>query len=217
MVRFLSLENLKSWKRVCCLIAVIGGLQYMIVTIIAMLFYPDGYSFTGNNFSHLGMSVTVSGKPNPISSVLFLIACVIAGAVIIPFWIVITTLFSDTKTTRYISLIGSIFGVISGPCLMGVGIFPGDRQYDAHLFVTRAFFLFFALAIVVYSLAILLERDYQNFYAFLGIGFFLVIVLHVLRFFISIGPLMQKIIVYCFIIWAAIQIIKVWKVSGPVP
>ncbi len=217
MVRFLSLENLKSWKRVCCLITVLGELQFIVVTFIAMLFYPDGYSFTVNYFSHLGTTVTVRGKPNTVSRVLFLIAFMITGVVLIPFWIVITTLFSDKKTTRYISLLGSTLGVISSPFLMGIAIFPGDTQYDLHSLSTRAFFLLFAFAIAIYSVAILLNRDYQNFYAYIGIAFFIVIVLFIFRFFTSIGAIMQKIIVYCFIIWAAIQTVKVWKVSGPEP
>jgi len=195
--------------------AVLGGFQFIVVTFIAMLFYPDGYSFTENYFSHLGTTVTLRGKPNNVSSFLFLIACVITGAILIPFWIVITTLFSDKKITKYMSLLGSTMGVVSSPFLMGIAIFPGDTQYELHLLSTRAFFLLFAFAIVVYSVAILLNRNYQNFYAYIGIFFFIIIVLFIFRFFASIGAIMQKIIVYSFISWSAIQIVKVWKGSSP--
>jgi hypothetical protein len=50
MKKILKLEDLKSWKRVACLISVIGGLQFIIITIIAMIFYSGGYVFFDYTF-----------------------------------------------------------------------------------------------------------------------------------------------------------------------
>ena len=36
----LNIEDLKSWKRLACLIAVIGTLQMIALTLIAMILYP---------------------------------------------------------------------------------------------------------------------------------------------------------------------------------
>ena len=205
-------EYLKSWKHLSCIIALIGGIQFIVVTIVAMFFYPDGYSFTEDYFSFLGTTVNVrTYSQNTISRILFVIACVVAGASLIPFWIVITTLFKDKEITRYLSYFGSLLGIIASPLIMGVGIFPGDKMYDIHNFAARYFFLLFAIAILIYSIAILFNENYQNFYAFIGFGFSVLIVLYIMRVFIQIGPLMQKIIVYGFIIWATLQVLKIWK------
>ena len=177
-----------------------------------MFFYPDGYSFTEDYFSFLGTTINVrTYSKNTISRILFVIACVVAGASLIPFWIVITTLFKDTELTRSLSYVGSMFGILSSPLLMAVGIFPGDKMYDIHAFVAKYFFLLFAISILIYSVAILFNENYQNSYAIIGFGFSALIVMYILRVFIQIGPLMQKIIAYGFILWAGLQVIKIWK------
>lgn len=212
MMLNVKLVKLKSWKHLSCIAALIGGIQFIVVTFIAMFFYPDGYSFTEDYFSFLGTTINVrTYSPNRISRILFVIACVVAGASLIPFWIVITTLFKNSDIARYLSYFGSILGIISSPLLMGAGIFPGDKMYETHSFSAKYFFLLFAAAILIYSIAILLNENYQNIYAFIGFGFSVLIVLYILRFFIQIGPLMQKIIAYGFISWAGLQVIKIWK------
>ncbi|TFG06237.1 MAG: DUF998 domain-containing protein [Promethearchaeota archaeon] len=210
----LKFEDLKSWKRLSCLIAVFGGVFFIITTIIAMIFYPGGYDFINHYFSNLGATKTLGTRqPNPISSFLFLLSCVIAGLSLIPFWIALTTLFSGKLITKIISYIGSIFGIIACPLLMGVGIFPTDTARVEHVFSARFFFLAFAAAILIYSIAILMNDDYQNIYSFIGIIFSVFIVLFIFRVLDLINPLAQKIIVYGFVAWALIQIMKIWKID----
>lgn len=208
----LKIEDLKAWKRLSCIISLFGGLQFIIVTFLAMFFYPDGYSFTEDYFSYLGTTVNLrTGAPNDVSRLMFVIACVVAGACLIPFWIVIATLFNESKIMKTLSLFGSLLGIISCPFLMGVGIYAGDTEYSLHVLSTRTFFLLFAAAILIYSIAILFNAEYQTIYSIIGIAFSIIIVLFVLRFFIQINVIMQKIIVYGFCLWALLQITKIWK------
>ncbi|MBA7705710.1 hypothetical protein ES703_114546 [subsurface metagenome] len=211
----LNIEDLKSWKRLACLIAVIGTLQMIILTLIAMILYPDGYSFAEHYFSHLGLTRTPDGKPNSISQILFVIALVGAAISLIPFWVVMTTIFTDFEGVKYLSYFGSILGLISSPFLIGVAIFPGDTHGALHSISARNFFLLFAIAILVYSIAIFFNKDYQNIYAIAGIIFSVIIVLFIFRFFSAINPIMQKTIIYCFCLWGAFQITKIWKEVGP--
>ena len=208
----INLEDLKSWKHLSCFISLFGGLQFIFVTFIAMYFYPDGYSFTEDYFSHLGTTVNIkTGSPNDISRFLFVLACIITGICLIPFWIVISTLFTASKLMKSLSSFGTLLGIISCPFLMGIGIFAGDTQHSLHVLSTRMFFLLFAAAILIYSIAILFNAEYQNIYSLIGIAFSILIVLFVLRFFIQINVIMQKIIVYGFCLWALLQITKIWK------
>jgi len=210
-----NFESLKSWKRLACLIAVIGTLQMIVLTLIAMILYPDGYSFAEHYFSHLGLTRTPDGKPNSISQILFIIALVGAAISLIPFWVVMTTIFSDLEGVKYLSYFGSILGLLSSPFLIGIAIFPGDTHGALHSISARNFFLLFAIAILVYSIAIFFNKDYQNIYAIVGIIFSVIIVLFIFRFFSVINPIMQKTIIYCFCLWGAFQITKIWKEVGP--
>ncbi|MFX1338978.1 MAG: DUF998 domain-containing protein, partial [Promethearchaeota archaeon] len=160
-IAILTLELLKSWKRLSCIITMIGGFQFILLTFIAMIFYPGGYSFTEDYFSNLGTTVNVNtGAPNGISRIMFLIACVTVGASLIPFWVVLTVLFTKSKLTFYISLFGSIIGVTSSIFLMGVGIFAEDTQYFLHSLSARMFFILIMIAILTYSCTILLNYEY---------------------------------------------------------
>ena len=180
-----------------------------------MLLYPDGYSFVDHYISHLGTTKTVNGSSNTIPRILFVITCVVAGISLIPFWIVITTLFLDAPLMKYISLLGSTLGLISSPFIMALAIFAADTHGPEHAITTRIFFLLFAAAILIYSIAILLNSEFQNSFSFIGIGFAIIIVLFIFGYFSIINVIMQKIIVYGFILWSVIQVIKVWKEVNP--
>ncbi len=208
----LGWNDLKSWKKLSCLIALIGMLLFSIITIITMIFIYDGYSFTEDYISYLGTTNNVrTGSNNEISKTLFIIACVIAGASLIPFWIVSTKLFVDNKIAKLISYFSSLLGLLSCPCLMGIGIFPGDTQYSLHAYSARGFFILFPAAIFFYSFAILFQKDYPNIYSLVGFAFFVFIAPFLLGLLIQFNPIAQKIIVYGFFVWVALQITNIWK------
>lgn len=212
MLGFIKKEDLKNWKRLSCLFGWFGAIQFIAVTLIAMLFFPGGYNFFTHYFSHLGLT-EVMGVPNPISRALFVIAGVLAGAALVPFWIVLTTLFSKPLIARIISLVGSICGLISSPFLMALVIYPADIYGHEHGISTMIFFLLFAAAIFIYSIAMLFKKDYPKIYALIGIIFSIIIVMFIYGFFAAISVAMQKIVVYCFCLWTTFQGIKVWKDS----
>ena len=210
MVNLITMDDLKDWKRLGCILAVIGAIQFILFTFIAIIFYPGGYSMMDNFLSHLGQT-EVNGESNSISYFFWTIATIIAGLALIPFWLVIQTLFTKTRGKR-LSIIGTGFGAVSSPFLMGVGIFSTSTHTDAHGIVTLIFFLLFAASIATYSGAILLNKEYPDMYAYVGVAFSILIVLFVGGIFSSIDVLMQKIIVFGFIIWVLFQVTKVWSV-----
>ncbi len=216
-IAFLTLELLKSWKRVSCIITMVGGFLFILLTFIAMFFYEGGYSFTEDYFSTLGTTVNAkTSSSNLISRILFLIACVVVGASLIPFWIVFTTLFTESKLTYYISLFGSSIGVASSLFLMSVGIFAEDTQYFLHTTLARLFFIFIMIAILTYSFVILLNSEYPNSYSYIGVLFSIssIAFLYIFRYSTQISVIMQKIIVYGFCLWTVLQISQVWKKYG---
>lgn len=224
-MNLINLEELKSPKKLGIFIVIVGGLQFIVVTIIAMFFYPGGYNFFFNYFSALGRTTTAAthtlpNAPNVISFVMFFTAIIIVAISIIPFFLIIRILFKDQKNTNVIAWVGSIAGLASSPFLMGVAIFPSDLfpgGTGLHSLSAQFFFIMFAVAIVIYSIAIFLNDEYQNGYAIFGVVLAIFAIFYAIKIFQILGlgfldAIMQKTVVYSFIVWAMIQSIKVWQV-----
>jgi hypothetical protein len=212
MVGFISMKDLKSWKRLSCLITAIGSIQWIIITLIATQFYPGGYDFINQYFSDLGSTVSINSSPNTISRFLFVLTFIIGAIALIPFWIAIATLFTKNIFINVLSRVGSVLGLASTPLLIALAIYPKDTQEFAHSIFASIALLLFAIAIIVYSVAILLNPDYHKIYAAIGIVISIVIVLYgFFGFFSEIDVIMQKIVVYSFFVWVFIQVTKIWK------
>lgn len=202
----------KMWKKVGLLIGAIGILQFIALTVFAMFLYPDGYSFMGDFFSTLGRTVTYGGAPNMPCRTLFVIACVGAGATIVPFWLILPDFFIKSKKTKQLSLVGSACGVAASPFLMLLALFTTDTQYDPHIVSSILFFLLFGIAVLIYSVAIFLNEDYPNAFGLYGIALTITIVLYATAFFNTpLNPPIQKVIVYAIIFWAFLQISYLWN------
>ena len=211
MSKLFNLEKLKNRKYLGCFLGIIGCLQFIIITIIAMLFYPGGYSFWDNFFSHLGFIKSANnGQPNTISFILFITTMTIAAIFFIPFWLSIRTIFTETKKLRYTSWIGTIIGLSSCPFVILIALTPGDIMRDQHILVTMLFFLLFASAIIVYSIAILFNKEYENLYAYVGFAMAILLLLYMSIFLFNAA--VQKITVYVLFSWIIIQGVKSWQI-----
>jgi len=218
------------WRQHAFTLVIIACAAFVVLTAVAMLFYPGGtvtdsttkgYSFFTNFFSDLGMTQSHSKQPSPVSSVLFFVAMVSAGGALVLFFIAFPRLFVETSSGKILSIIGSIFGVVSGICFVGVAFTPANLYLDAHVqFVLWAFRLF-PVAVVFYAIAIFRERDYPKRYAWVFVAFAILLVLYILL--LEGGPSVrspeglmiqatgQKIIGYASIISVLIQ---AWGARG---
>jgi len=191
----------RNWKRIGSWCGILAGVQFVIITFAIMIPYPEGYSFLENSFSSLGLSVT-RGVPTPWNWFFFATATTVAGALSIPFWLTIRTAFTNTTPQKALSWIGTIIGVIAGPCLAGVGIFAGDVFPYQHGWSTLLFFILFAIAIAFYSFAIILNKEYGYLYALVGFIACIILFLHI---YVIGGAAMQKLTVYSIILYSVFQ------------
>jgi len=188
----------------------VAGIQFVIITFTIMIPYPEGYSFLENSFSSLGLSVT-RGYPTPWNWFLFATATTLAGVLSIPFWLSIRTLFTETSVEKILSGLGTVLGIIAGPCLAGVGIFAGDLYGTEHGWSTILFFLLFSSAIIIYSIAILINKDYEWVYALIGIIVAIICYTYILAPGFG-NAAMQKLAVYSLILYSVFQGYKLLKV-----
>ncbi|NHI94894.1 MAG: DUF998 domain-containing protein [Candidatus Lokiarchaeota archaeon] len=209
-----SPDRIKLLRMIFIIFSVVTGILFVTLTVVAMHFYPGGYSFVTDDFSVLGRFQTESNSSipntlNPISSTLFCFANVSSGIILVLFWITFRNHFQDRS--RYVALSGTITGIISSLSLIGVGVFPMDIFPILHGVTAIIFFVFNAVTFILYAIAIFLHQNYPKVHGYGAIAFIVIAFLYVSGAFLGISPLIQKICVYYFILWTEVQNINVLK------
>jgi hypothetical protein len=158
-----------NWKRIGALCGILASVQYVIISTTIMLFlYPGGFDFFTDATSTLGYSVT-NGVPTPLNWFMWATATSLHGALQIPFWLSLRTAFTETTPLKTLSWIGAILAVAGTPFWVLVGVFAWDLYPDLHLFAGDMTTLFLVWPYILFSIAILLNKDYGNVYALIGI------------------------------------------------
>jgi hypothetical protein len=199
----------KSWKRISAYLGIIGGIIFIVVTFIAMLTFPGGYSFIDYPFSALGLTV-INSTPSMLNYYLFVIACTSAAVCLVPFSFAIRTVFTETTLIKVLSLVGTILILASAPNLSALSIFAGNVFPAEHGLTTLLFFILITLGALFYSVATLLNTEYDNRYGLIGFIVVVVCFMYIGAFFsplfASFGTaLWQKVSVYALILWSAFQ------------
>jgi hypothetical membrane protein len=141
--------DLKIWNQRAFFNAMIGCIQSLIFTTIAMFFYPGGtfndpstigYSFWSNLFSDLGRTVAHSLDSNLISSLIYNSSLFIMGALLIPYFIGMLLQFKERKDGKGFIIAGSIIGIPIAISFIGASLTPADLFYNIH--VSFGFFAF---------------------------------------------------------------------------
>ena len=216
--------NSTFWQKNVFHYVFLGCGLFVLLTVIAMFTYPGGlytgeltshYDFFHNFFSDLGRIHVEGGKSNLVSAVLFCLALSIAGIGLIFFFIAFRQFFKNDRVGNVVSAVGTMIGVISGVCFIGVAFAPYDLLLDIHFqFVLWAFRTFF-FAVSIYAYLVFRQSYYPHRYGWIFAAFaiFLAAYIGLLEF----GPKAstpsglviqatgQKVIVYVSIISAMTQ------------
>jgi hypothetical protein len=219
----MPIHALFARRRVFSLIA-IGCILFVILSAVAMLFYPGGsasdptirgYSFFTNFFSDLGRTQARNGQPNAPAAILFFIALTFAGAALIAFFIARVRFFKRTRLDQILARIGSLIGIVAGVCFIGVACAPANLNGALHNQFVYGAFEAFAVATILYFVVIAREPQYPKRFAVVFGAFAILLLLYLgLLFFgpstrTSEGVLIQvtgqKIIVYASIVSVLIQ------------
>jgi len=203
--------EIKSISQFACIVSVLGVVQFFLLTFIAALFYPGGFDYLGYFFSDLGAVMAKNGEPNSISSALFSIAVVTVAITLIPFWLIIRSMFTKSRLQKILSILGSALGLTAFPFLIGVAISPMDTQLETHILMTLVFFSLFVLASLLYSIAIMLNHDHPNYSGILGLGLSAVSMVILVDPLAEYVPFLQTVILYGYFAWVLIQTFIVWR------
>ena len=213
----------RIWKRPYAVVMV-GCIQFILLTIIAMLLYPGGtwddqttigYSFFRNFFSDLGLITALNGEPNTPSTILFIIALTVAGMSLILFFLSFPRFFSHATPLKWISRLGAVIGVWAGISYIGVAATPADLFLAAHVNFVYFAFISLPISVLLFGVAILFTANYPNKYALVLFVFTACLSAYLWLLFFGPADIMssgssiqavgQKIIVYIAIISMLIQ------------
>ncbi len=219
------------WHRRLYSLAIVGCIQFVVLTLIAMICYPGGthadpttkgYSFFHNFFSDLGLTETFSGDPKFASFLLFTVAMVLAGVALAFFFVAFPSFFSSSTLGKWLSILGSTAGILSGVAFIGAAL-PGNLYPEPHKMSVQVAFLAFFIAVLIYIPVIFLKRDYPRVYAWVFVAFAILLGSYVWLLFegpststsngLIIQATGQKIIAYATIISMFIQSYSAWKIT----
>ena len=144
---------------------------FVVLTLGAMLVYPGGtaldahsrgYEFAFNFFSDLGRTVARDDQPNPLASKLLFVALLGAGVAVGAFFLALAGLLWDDLAQRVATGFGLVFGWLCAFNFTGIALNPADLRPHEHVHCVFAAFRFFPLAILCFSIAVLLSRSYPR-------------------------------------------------------
>jgi len=208
MVRSL---NIKNGYKSACMVTVFGVIQFFLLTSLAALVYPGGFDYFGYYFSDLGAVVARNGEPNSTSSILFTVTVTLVALTLIPFWLIIRSLFTKSRLEKILSKLGSALGLTALPFLIGVAVSPIDTQLETHILMTLIFFSLFVLATLIYSIVITLDRNHPNHSGLAGLALFVVSLVILVDPLATYVAFLQTIVLYGYFGWVLIQTLLAWR------
>ena len=200
----------------------IGLLSGLISFLSFVIFIPLAYIYTPS-YDPINQTISKLGIITPNGSFYFSIGNLISGlSIIIYYWFFlnrVVPLSPRTINNTSITTISSIFGVLGGIFLIGVGILPDrDLTIIPHFLTATAMFCSIGGSIFLFSIVLLEDEAITitgRLIAFLGILTCVIAILHgvfsVLKIF---GPLWQKTSVAAYIVWQILFFIFIFVNYG---
>lgn len=167
--------NYKYWKKNLYILHMVGCFQFILFTFIGMLFYAGGtsldptrpgYSFFQNFFSEIGLTVAHSGESNIIAFIFFSLAFFIVGITLMPSFIAFPFFFKKTKIEKWFTTTGSVIGLFTSFCFIGITFVPADINIAAHAWFVQMGFISGFVVSLLYSTAIFLNKTYPKKYSY---------------------------------------------------
>ena len=201
---------MKNWKKIGGIIGAVGCLQFLIFSTIAMFHYSggtswnksaEGYTFWHNVMSDLGRTVSYSGISNTFSSTIFNTSLIFFGISIIIIYLSMGKRL--LLTDKFIFFI-TIFGIISGIGIIGVGLTPDDILSDEHIIAVWIWILSLSTVLILIIISKIINHSYDSLF-YLSFVLLFAVCIHtgqgLLGMWSPIVATTQKIVVYLNVSW----------------
>ncbi len=181
----LKIQLRKNWQQRVFLFGMIGSIQFLVLSGVAIIFYPGNYLFFNEPLSYLGFT-HIEGESNLIAGFLFNSSMFLLGISIIALFPSMIPFFNSTVPEKWFSLAGSIFAIFSGIAMVGAALTPGDINYEAHILIAPYTFLFGILMVAFFTVPMILNKDYPRQYTLVAISY--VFIMMICLSLLSLGP-----------------------------
>ncbi|MBK5112313.1 MAG: hypothetical protein KGD59_10210 [Candidatus Heimdallarchaeota archaeon] len=152
----------------------------IILLGLAIHFYPgghlldnfnEGFSFLYNTISDLGQLIAYNDIPNTISRILYRIILISLAFTGLTYNSIIWKFFQDRKATKWLSRIGSFFGITLAGLYVGLAFITDDTHPYAHLKMIYLAESVLFTTILIYDIVYFLKKDFSklNTYSYLAI------------------------------------------------
>ncbi|TXT66735.1 MAG: conserved membrane protein of unknown function [Promethearchaeota archaeon] len=199
------LKFINNWDSLGFIFAMIAPIQYFIVGLISMCFYPGGtlYDATspgfyiwGNYFSDLGRTIALSGESNLISFIIFTPAALIFSVSFIPFIFLMPKFFEVDENQHKIALAGSFAGIFAAGFLILTILTPWDIFGNIHMLFATLFNLSGSIFAFFYFIAVMKNKEFPNIYGYAYLFLLIAAVIYIiLTFSTSLLPVSDKVII----------------------
>ena len=212
-------------------LTVVGSIQFLILSVIAMFTYrggtrldpaSKGYSFFSNFFSDLGRTISYSGETNTVSAVIFFFTLIGLGLSFLGYFLVLPEMFIDTIEGKKYGKLASLIGKCSVVAFIGIAFAPANLLPLIHdlLVITG-----FTLVAIVSGFAFILTSKDNRFTRKYTVGYLILFIVILgygsLSLFVPtiitpthllIRATAQKVVVYTLIFSFLFQNFGVWKI-----
>ena len=201
---------MQNWTKILGIIGVLGLVQFLLFSTVAMFFYSggtswnklaEGYTFWHNVMSDLGRTVSYSGLSNTISSRIFNSSLMIFGISTIIIYLNMSKSFLLSRNIVYFT---KIIGLISGLGMIGVALTPDDILSDEHMLAVWIWILSLTTVLILFIVSKVTHQIYDSIFYVSAILLFAVLI-HIgqglLDMWSPIVATTQKIVVYLNVLW----------------
>ncbi|MCE7748065.1 MAG: hypothetical protein GPJ51_06690 [Candidatus Heimdallarchaeota archaeon] len=158
----------------------ISSFLWIILTGLSIYYYPggsigdsttEGFSFFYNAISDLGRFTAQNGESNSLSRALSIIAINLICISIALYFSVIWRFFRKKKVTKWLSIFGSISGVICSISYFALAYAATDTIYPIHKKLLTIFPVFFFISVILYIIVFFKEKEFPkiNAYSFVAL------------------------------------------------
>ncbi|MHA1444409.1 MAG: hypothetical protein ACTSR4_06640 [Candidatus Hodarchaeales archaeon] len=157
-----------------------GAFLTMILYGLAIHFYPGGsfkdvnkpgFDFYYNTVSDLGRLEAVNGESNLLSRNLYCSGSIILAMALVVLYSTIWQYFQERKATKWISIIGTIFGEVQAVLYISIAFTPLDINTGLHNRLIYSAPAFLYTTALLYMIAYFMKKDFPkiNAYSFLAL------------------------------------------------
>ncbi len=179
------MQKNKLLKLIFIGVAVVSIVSNLLMGL-AIYFYPggnfidnmeEGFGTIYGALSDLGRVTAYNGESNLVSRVLYTSAISILSIAVMIFYSIIWKFFQERKSTKWLSIIGSLFGVTQSILYMVFAFSPADIAFSRHIMLIYVSPGFLIGSILIYTIVFFIAKDFPRINAY---SFFALIIIAVM-------------------------------------